>query len=131
MADEKPGPEQSRITLRTSEAAERLGLCERTVRDWANQGILPSIRVGRTILIPLKDLETWAAERSTGGSVGAPARAGLPPQGRTTGGSARQRAAAAAETIHFYATGGGAYADASKKPSGRGPKKKPRGTPED
>jgi len=43
------------ITVR--ETATRLSVHEMTVRDWVNRGLVPAVRIGRTIRVDLRRLE--------------------------------------------------------------------------
>jgi len=49
--------------LTLDDAAERLGLSPRTIRTWAARRIIPVAKIGRRVLIPEADLETWVAAR--------------------------------------------------------------------
>ncbi len=49
----------TRLALRPKEAAEALGICERTLRSMLPR--LPVVREGKTVLIPIKPLEEWLA----------------------------------------------------------------------
>lgn len=53
----------SRIALRPKEAAETLGISERTLRTWMRDEELPYLRIDRGILIPVADLKDWIHER--------------------------------------------------------------------
>ena len=53
--DFKSGEKRRWITVR--ETAERLSVHEMTVRDWVNRGLVPAIRLGRTIRVDLRVLE--------------------------------------------------------------------------
>ena len=54
--------------LRATEAAELLGVGRATVYEWMAKGLLPSIRLGRSVRIPEGALHAMIAEktRSTG-----------------------------------------------------------------
>ncbi len=54
---ETPSPKQLRLTLTVEEAAETLGLSRAFAYDAVRRGEIPSIRIGRRILIPKKALE--------------------------------------------------------------------------
>jgi hypothetical protein len=50
-----------RLALRPREAAESLGVCERTLRDLAD---VPRLKLnGGTVLYPVAALERWLADR--------------------------------------------------------------------
>lgn len=52
-------PTKGLITTRA--AADRIGVCDRTVRRWINTGVLPAYRVGpRTLRIDPGDLDQIA-----------------------------------------------------------------------
>ena len=53
-----------RIALRPSEAAEALGISERTLRKWMRDCELPCVRIDGVVLIPRAGLEGWLRERS-------------------------------------------------------------------
>lgn len=53
----------NRLALRPREAAQSLGICERTFRDLMRSGAIPHIRLGRAVLIPVADLEAFVADR--------------------------------------------------------------------
>ena len=52
----------TRLALRPREAAAALGICERTLRTL--QPELPCVRVGGTVLYPVKALEEWLSRRA-------------------------------------------------------------------
>ena len=53
-----------RLALRVPEVAELLGTPQRTIYRWIAEGRLPTIRVGRVVLVPRRALEEWI-ERET------------------------------------------------------------------
>ena len=53
-----------RLALRVPEVAELLGTPQRTIYRWIAEGRLPTIRVGRVVLVPRRALEEWV-ERET------------------------------------------------------------------
>lgn len=57
MPQEKP----KRDTLTVREVAERLGVCDDTVRRWCDAGELPSIRIGGRVLIHRERFEAKVA----------------------------------------------------------------------
>lgn len=65
-----------RLFVGVQEAAELLGLSDRTVHCLVAQGELPSLKVGRRRLLPLRRLEDWAEARAAGTEpvAGAPIR---------------------------------------------------------
>ena len=54
---------QDRITLRPAEAADVLGVSERTLRKWMRNEGLPYFRLDRIVRIPQAELTQWLAER--------------------------------------------------------------------
>lgn len=54
-----------RIALRRAEAAEALGVSDRTLWDWTKQGLVPNVRINQTIMYPVADLAAWLSEQST------------------------------------------------------------------
>lgn len=57
----KPEPPTQRATLTVSEAIEATGLSRNTVYDGIRRREIPSVRVGRRILIPRVAFERWLA----------------------------------------------------------------------
>ncbi len=53
----------TRMALRPREAAEALGVCEKTLRKWMREDALPYLRVDGVVLIPCSSLEHWMEER--------------------------------------------------------------------
>ena len=54
----------SEILLRAEEVAARLRLGRSTVYDMIKSGQLPSLRVGRSVRVPLQALTEWVASRT-------------------------------------------------------------------
>jgi excisionase family DNA binding protein len=52
-----------RLALRPKEAAEALGVGERTVRRWMRDDALPYRRLDGVVLIPRRALEKWLEEQ--------------------------------------------------------------------
>ena len=52
-----------RIGLRPKEAAEALGISDRTLRTWMRNEELPFLRVAGVVLIPREELERWLKQR--------------------------------------------------------------------
>lgn len=70
LSSQSPSPK--RLALRPREAAEALGVSERSLWTLTNDGTIPCVRVGRIILYPVDALETWlanAAEHADGSEV--------------------------------------------------------------
>jgi excisionase family DNA binding protein len=54
----------NRLLLRPREVAEELGISRALAYRWAQQGIIPSIRVGRSVRIPHDALLAWIAAQT-------------------------------------------------------------------
>jgi excisionase family DNA binding protein len=52
-----------RLLLTVEEAARRLGIGKTLAWELVWQGVLPSVRLGRCVRIPLVALEEWIARR--------------------------------------------------------------------
>ena len=53
-----------RLTYTIPEVAAQLGLKPRTVYAWAEHGQLPTIRVGKRVLVPVAALEQWLYDQT-------------------------------------------------------------------
>lgn len=53
-----------RLTYTIPEVASRLGLAPRTVYAWAEHGQIPTLRVGKRVLVPAAALEQWIHEQT-------------------------------------------------------------------
>ena len=68
MSEKTPGGSGNRIrladrlALRPKEAAEALGICERTLRQILPE--LPHVRVGGVVLLPVEGLQAWLREQA-------------------------------------------------------------------
>lgn len=58
MAEKRP-----RLALRVTEAADALGVSERTLRRWMRDEGLPFARIGGSVLLPVADVRGWLSER--------------------------------------------------------------------
>jgi excisionase family DNA binding protein len=60
-----------RLALRPAEAARLLGVSGRTLWSWTSRGLIPFIRINRTILYPYSALKEWLDQkaRATAGEV--------------------------------------------------------------
>jgi excisionase family DNA binding protein len=57
-----------KILLTESQAAERLGVRERTLREWRAKGISPKwLRMGRFVHYRAEDVSAWIESRVQGG----------------------------------------------------------------
>ncbi len=52
-----------RLAMRAHEAAKALGIDEKTLCDWVEKGIIPSLYISRVRLFPTKVLEEWLMQR--------------------------------------------------------------------
>ncbi len=52
-----------RLALRPKEAAEALGISQRTLRKWMRDDGLPYLRLDGVVMIPRGQLEAWMAAR--------------------------------------------------------------------
>lgn len=59
------------LALRTREAAEALGISERTLQTLVSTGDIPHVRVGRAVLFPVRELKDWLTAQTTGTGSGA------------------------------------------------------------
>lgn len=50
-----------RVTYRPKELPAMLGVSRTQVYAWIKSGFIPSITVGRTVLVPREDFEAWLA----------------------------------------------------------------------
>ena len=64
MSMQDNGERTERLCLDVSDVVVALGLSKPTVLGLIHQGVIPSVRVGRRILVPRRQLEAWLA---TGG----------------------------------------------------------------
>jgi excisionase family DNA binding protein len=55
---------QERLALTYSETAKSLGVCERAVWQLVKDGELRAVRIGRSVRIPVKELNQFVADRS-------------------------------------------------------------------
>jgi len=63
MAETAP----DRLLLTVEEAAGRLGIGKTLAWELVWDGVLPSVRLGRCVRIPLRALEDWIAQTAIGG----------------------------------------------------------------
>ncbi|MBA3688377.1 MAG: helix-turn-helix domain-containing protein [Chloroflexi bacterium] len=54
---------RDRALLRVEEAAEMLGISRARAYELAASGALPSVRIGRSRRVPVRQLEEWIEER--------------------------------------------------------------------
>ena len=53
------------LAMRPREAANALGISQRLLWQWTNQGKVPHIRIGRAVLYPVSALRRWLDEPKT------------------------------------------------------------------
>jgi excisionase family DNA binding protein len=58
----------AKLLLRVNEAADALSLGRSKAYELVRSGALPSVRVGRSLRIPVAALETWINERAAVGA---------------------------------------------------------------
>ena len=60
-------PTTERLTLRKGEAAQALGVSERTIHTLLKSGELPSLKMGRVVLIPTEGIRAFIEARTQKG----------------------------------------------------------------
>ena len=68
MAEAMAGTTSDRLLLTVEEAARRLGIGKTLAWELVWAGVLPSVRLGRCVRIPLAALEAWITEQTEGRS---------------------------------------------------------------
>ncbi len=63
--DSQPRKE-ARLTVNRREAAQMLGISERLLWTLTNAGEVPHVRLGARVLYPVKALNEWIEERTSG-----------------------------------------------------------------
>ena len=53
-----------RLALRPREAAQALGISKRLLWTLTNQGAVPHLRLGRTVVYPVDALRKWLADQA-------------------------------------------------------------------
>jgi len=64
VTSESTEPVSFRLTLRKREAAEMLGISERTLHDLLATGVIPSFKLKRVVLIPLDGIKAFIERRT-------------------------------------------------------------------
>jgi len=59
-----PLPYQDRLLLRPREVAAATGLSRSMVYELIGRGELPSIRVGKSVRVPVADLQQWIRDQA-------------------------------------------------------------------
>ena len=62
-------PDIPRLSLRPREAAQALGICERTLWGMTRAGDIPHFKLGKSTLYPVEALREWLRERVREGST--------------------------------------------------------------
>lgn len=57
----KPDDRVPRLALRPAEAADAIGISERTLRSWLRERQIPHVRIGNLTLFPIDALRGWLA----------------------------------------------------------------------
>ena len=63
MPTSEPLALSTRLALRPREAAECLGISQRTLRKWLRDESLPYFRVDGAVRIPVGELQAWMSSR--------------------------------------------------------------------
>ena len=62
----QPVEQVPRLLLRPSEAAESLGISERTLWSLTDDGTIPCVRLGRSVRYDIEVLRAWVAKQPGG-----------------------------------------------------------------
>lgn len=62
----KPYNETTVLAVRLRQVTRLLNVSERTVRLWVKEGRIPHMRVGRTLLFPVAELQRWLTTQAVG-----------------------------------------------------------------
>ena len=62
----QPVEQVPRLLLRPSEAAESLGISERTLWSLTDDGTIPCVRLGRSVRYDVEVLRAWVAKQPRG-----------------------------------------------------------------
>jgi excisionase family DNA binding protein len=68
QADERPPERQATLLLRVSEAAPLLGISERHLYDLLRAGVIPAVRLGRSVRVSKVALERFIASQEDAGT---------------------------------------------------------------
>lgn len=55
------------LALRPREAARSLGIGERLLWAWTNEGLIPHLRIGKAVVYPVDALRQWLSEQAAKG----------------------------------------------------------------
>ncbi|MCP4610026.1 MAG: helix-turn-helix domain-containing protein [Planctomycetes bacterium] len=61
-----------KLLLRPAECCEALGISRSRIYELIASGELPSVRIGRSVRVPVRALEKWVAEQSPNPTVQIP-----------------------------------------------------------
>ncbi len=67
VEQQTPKPNEPQIPcigMRAREAAKALGVSERTLWQWAAEGIIPHVRIGKVRLFPADVIRRWLSEQA-------------------------------------------------------------------
>ncbi|MGH2451628.1 MAG: helix-turn-helix domain-containing protein [Candidatus Limnocylindria bacterium] len=64
MSEQAPSATVPRLTLRIEEAADSLGISRTALYPYLRSGAIRVVRFGRSVRIPLAELERYVAERT-------------------------------------------------------------------
>jgi excisionase family DNA binding protein len=57
--------DESKLLLRAEEVAAKLSVGRATAYEMMAGGLLPTVKIGRSVRVPLRALEAWVEEHST------------------------------------------------------------------
>jgi excisionase family DNA binding protein len=84
MKDNSPIP-STRLLLRVQEAADRLGLSRATLYNMLAAGTeIPVVRIGRSVCIPMVELQNWVAQQTADWRTDPQAPSSIATQSRRT-----------------------------------------------
>jgi excisionase family DNA binding protein len=52
------------LALRPKDAARALGISDRLLWSWTNQGKIPCVRIGKRLVYPVQQLTAWLAAQA-------------------------------------------------------------------
>ena len=65
IAQASSGESKTRLAVTYREAGDSLGVCERVVWQLVKDGRLKAVRIGRSVRIPVSELERFVAETAS------------------------------------------------------------------
>lgn len=69
-ANIKSEPETPCLSMRVREAAKAIGISERTLWQWTEDGYVPHVRRGKVVLYPVDSLRDWLQRQARDGADG-------------------------------------------------------------